>query len=141
MERKEFIEKCTFVCLGIAGLSVFMQSCTPAKYVQVNKENNQLKIARSEFFKETQARKYIVVKAVELNFPIVVYRFSDTDYSALLLQCTHQGVELNVNGDVLTCSAHNSEFSNKGSVIQGPAEQKLVSYKVSSDTENIYIHL
>ena len=118
-----------------------MQSCAPAKYVQVNKENNQLKIARSEFFKETQARKYIVVKAAELNFPLVVYRFSDTDYSALLLQCTHQGVELNVNGDILTCAAHNSEFSNKGAVVQGPAEQKLVSYKVSSDTENIYIHL
>ncbi|MFY9308646.1 MAG: Rieske (2Fe-2S) protein [Bacteroidia bacterium] len=144
MDRKEFIKNCGYSCLGLMGLSL-LDSCTSVKYVQTGSENNQLKIARSEFIEvkknKTQTRRYVIVKANALNFPIVLYRFTDTDFSALLLQCPHQGMELNVNGDLLSCSAHGSEFNNKGELIQGPAEQGLKKYKVTSDTQNIYIHL
>jgi Rieske Fe-S protein len=144
MDRKEFIKNCGYSCLGLMGLSL-LDSCTSVKYVQAGNENSQLKIARSEFIEvkkeKTQTRRYVIVKANALNYPIALYRFADTDFSALLLQCPHQGVELNVNGDLLSCSAHGSEFNNKGELIQGPAEQGLKKYKVTSDTQNIYIHL
>ena len=145
MDRKEFIKTCGFTCLGLVGLSAIMESCTSVKYIQTGNENSQLKIARSEFIEvkknKTQTRRYVIVKANTLNFPIVLYRFSDADFSALLLQCPHQGMELNVNGDLLSCSAHGSEFNNKGEIIQGPAEQSLKKYQVTSDNETIYIHL
>ena len=32
-------------------------------------------------------------------------------------------------------------LGNRGEVVKGPADQKLKSYAVSSDAENIYIHL
>jgi Rieske Fe-S protein len=143
MNRKEFITTCSYSCLGMLGVSVFLESCKSAKHVQVTNENMQLKVARSEFVtgNNSKLRRHLIIQASGVGHPIVLYRFSDTDFSALLLECTHQGTELNVNGDLLSCSAHGSEFSNRGEVIQGPADQRLKSYKVTNDKENIYIHL
>ena len=70
-----------------------------------------------------------------------MFRFSDTEYSALLMKCTHQGNELSASGDHLTCSAHGSEFTNMGAVAQGPAERTLRQFKVSVDPEKILIDL
>ena len=143
MDRKEFIKTCGYSCLGFIGLS-FLDSCTPTKYIQAGSENSQLQIARSEFTdekKDKRLRRYVIVKTSALNYPVVLYRHSDTDFSALLLQCPHQGAELTVHGDLLSCSAHGSEFNNKGELMQGPAEQGLKTFKVTADNQTIYIHL
>lgn len=145
MERKDFLKLCGGSCLGLIGISVFTESCSPTHYVQAVVNNNTIQISKAEFivFKNDTSnfRKYLIVKTDKLDFPIVVYRNSDTSYTALFMKCTHQGVELSVNGDILTCSAHNSEFSNKGEIIQGPADQKLRSFPVTSDEANIYLQL
>lgn len=145
MDRKEFIKTCGFSCLSLIGVSAFLESCTNVKQINSTTVNGKLKIARSEFLEikkdKTVVRKYIIARTSSLNFPIVVYRTSDTDFSALLLECTHQGVELTVNGDLLSCSAHGSEFNNKGNVITGPADQNLKTFIVTNDLENIYIQL
>ena len=86
-------------------------------------------------------RQYIIVNNDQLEFPIYLYRFSENDYTALLMKCTHQGNELQASGDYLHCSAHGSEFNNKGVVAQGPAEKDLRSFKVTSDNEKIFIDL
>lgn len=144
MDRKEFIKTCGYSCLGFMGLS-FLNSCTSAKYIQVSSNSHQLQISLSEFTdikkSKTEVRRYVIVKASELNYPLVLYRFSDSDFSALLLQCPHQGAELNIHGDLLSCSAHGSEFNNKGELIQGPAEQGLKKFKTTTDSQTIYIHL
>lgn len=145
MNRKEFLKTCGYTCLGILGIASILESCITAKLVQTTSKNNLLTVSRTEFIEvkkdKSKTRRHILVKTSELDFPIVVYRFSDSEFSAFLLRCTHQGSELNLNGDLLTCPAHGSEFSNKGEVIQGPADKVLTAYKVSSDTNNIYIHL
>jgi Rieske Fe-S protein len=145
MNRNEFLKSCGYVCLGFAGFATTMESCTTIKLIQTTSENRILRISKAEFSEENHSkiktRKYILVKTSELDFPIVLYRFSDSDFSALLLKCPHQGSELNVNGDLLTCPAHGSEFNNKGKIIQGPADKMLQSYTVSSDIHTIYIHL
>lgn len=86
-------------------------------------------------------RQYIIVTSDQLEFPIYLFRFSDNEYSALWMKCTHQGNELRASGDHLHCSAHGSEFNNKGVVAQGPAEENLRSFKVTADNEKIFIDL
>ena len=144
MNRKQFIKTCGIGCLGLTGISL-LQNCKPAKQVQAVTYNNQLQIDKKEFEISTKAKKKyrrsIVSKPEHSDFPIVIYRFSETEYTALLLRCTHQSSELNLNGDIMTCSAHGSEFNNRGEVLQGPAEQKLHAFKVTSDEFKIYIHL
>jgi Rieske Fe-S protein len=143
MNRKEFISACALGCLSAAGLTGLLPACTPAKYLQVKKSGDKLKIARSEFVKGESGkhRRYIIVKTEDLAYPVIVYRFSDSEYSALLLRCTHQGTELTVNGDLLSCAAHGSEFGRSGEVVQGPADESLKSFRVDSDTDFIYIQL
>jgi Rieske Fe-S protein len=144
MDRKEFIKVCGGTCLGLLGISL-LESCAGTHYVQATSSDNKLTVLLDEFkvIKKNQPsfRKHIVVKTEKSDYPIVVYRYSDTDYRAMLMRCTHQGIELSINGDILSCSAHGSEFSNKGDVINGPADQKLKTFPVSADEKNIYIQL
>lgn len=144
MERKDFLKICGGSCLGLIGISSVLQSCA-THFAQGTFSNNQLLVSKNDFVKvekeKTTYRKYILVKSEKLDFPLVVYRVNDLTYTALLLSCTHQGNELSVNGNILTCNAHGSEFSSSGEVIQGPAEQKLKSYPVTSDEKNIYIQI
>lgn len=143
MNRKEFIGTCTLTCLGALGLSSLLQACSPAQYLQLKKEGDKLRLARRVFIRneEGRHRRYVLVKSEEFANPIIVYRFSEDDYSALLLRCTHQGAELSVNGDLLSCAAHGSEFGTRGEVVQGPADENLKSFKIETDRENIYIRL
>ncbi|MFZ5553442.1 MAG: ubiquinol-cytochrome c reductase iron-sulfur subunit [Bacteroidota bacterium] len=143
MDRKEFLKTCGYSCLGLIGVSVFLDSCTTQKLIQAESVNNVIRITKTEFVdpKKNKPLRYITVKTNSSDFPIIVYRFSENEYKALLLRCTHLGSELNVNGDLLTCPAHGSEFSNKGEIVQGPADKNLESYTITSDIKNIYIHL
>lgn len=145
MERREFIHRCGTLGFSCLGLSVILNSCTATHHVAATVNNNAIQLKPSEFIVQKgdkiSYRKYIVVRTENSDFPIVVYRFSATDYKALLLRCTHQSNELNVNGDLISCSAHGSEFTNKGEVSQGPAEQALKSFPVKADEHSIYISL
>jgi nitrite reductase/ring-hydroxylating ferredoxin subunit len=146
MDRKHFIKQCGFACLGAVGASVLAQSCTGARQINASLKNNELQVPLSSFIissKEGQAqyKRYVIVRNDQLNYPIVVYRNGENDYTALLLRCSHQYNELNVNGELLSCSAHGSEFDNKGNVVNGPADAKLRSFPTKKDNQNLYIQL
>jgi len=145
MDRKEFLKVCGGSCLGLVGISLLSQGCAGTHYAQSTTNNDKILILKNEFSvikkNKSDYRRYVVVTNDKLAFPIIIYRQSENSYEAMLLKCTHEGIELNVNGDILTCSAHGSEFSNKGEVIQGPADQKLKSFPVTTDEKNIYIQL
>ena len=104
--------------------------------------NSNLTVPVSTFQQDKDSfRKYIVVSHPELKFPICVYRFSDTEYTALLMKCTHQGAELQVFGDRLECPAHGSQFSDTGQVKNGPADTNLRSFPVTVNNDQLFISL
>lgn len=144
MDRRTFTKTC-IACLAGAAVAPMLSSCQSTHYATGLIEQNGLSVLKSEFtyLKKDQpiTREYIIVRNEKLEFPIYVYRISDNEYSALLMKCTHQGNELQASGDHLHCSAHGSEFNNKGVVAQGPAENNLRSFKVSADNEKIFIDL
>ena len=145
MDRNEFIKQCGFACLGAVGLSTIVQSCSTTRQLTAPVVNNQLVIPLSAFrtgkSKGDQLRRFVVAHNEQLNYPLVIYRETDDTYTALLLRCSHQYNELNVNGELLTCPAHGSEFDAKGNVVSGPAENKLRSFHTTHDNQNIYIQL
>lgn len=145
MNRRTFTKTCA-MCLGSAAIApVLLSGCRSTHYASGTMESSGLSLLKSEFIylkKEVQSfRQYIIVRNDALEYPIYLYRFSDTDYSAVLMKCTHQGAELNDAGDQLHCPSHGSEFTNKGVVTQGPAETNLRSFRVSVVNEKIYIDL
>ena len=146
MERREFIKTCGFACLGGVTLSMLLQDCVSSNYFAQNTfENNRIIIKKSEFIeveKEKQVqRKYVLVKTDKLSFPICLYKLAEEKYSALFMECTHRGCELQPGGDYLTCPCHGSEFTNRGIVQNPPAEENLKTFKTTTDHDNIYIQL
>lgn len=146
MNRKDFIRQCGFACLGVAGLSTLIESCTTTKQVQTSIVDNKLQIPLTAFIassdnSQEKYKRYVIAHHESLNYPIVVYRNTANDYTALLLRCSHLYNELSVNGELLSCSAHGSEFNTRGEVVTGPAEDKLRSFPVTIDAQNLLIHL
>ncbi len=126
MDRKEFIKTCGFACIGGGLLAGLIQGCTPSKMITAEIEGHDMIIPLEDFVSgDTKDKKYIVAKNKRLQYPVCVYRFSETSYLALLMRCTHKNVELQVFGDKLICPAHGSEFTNQGHVLNGPAESNL----------------
>ena len=144
MDRRIFTKAC-IGCLGVALMPPLFSSCQSTYYTTGTIEDNGIAVLKSEFNylkKDKQmTRAYIIVRNEKVEFPIYVFRFSENEYSALFMKCTHQGNELSAAGDHLHCSAHGSEFNNRGVVVQGPAEKNLRAFKVKSDGDRLLIDL
>jgi Rieske Fe-S protein len=143
MERKTFIKACGFACLGGGALIASMlQSCSESKIIAGTIEHSDLVVPEAVFVHDKNSfKKYVVVQHEQLKYPVCVYRFSETKYSAMLMRCTHQGAELQVFGDRLECPAHGSQFSNTGQVKNGPADTNLRVFPVTLLNNQILISL
>ena len=132
-------------------MPTILVGCAGVKYVTVPIEGDSLVVPVQSFMKtqpsdsgdsaRAEFLKYVIVHNDQLEYPICVYRFSENEYKALLMRCTHQGTELQVFGDRLQCPAHGSEFSNKGAVQNGPADTPLRTFNISIAAEAIKIKL
>lgn len=145
MNRNEFLKTCGYACLSGIALATILQSCVNTKIITGQIQDSELLIDLKEFEIQKKGkltyRKYIIAQNELLKFPISIYRFSDTEFTALYLQCTHQGAELQVFGDKLQCPAHGSVFSNKGVVENGPATSDLRTFPVQIDKNQLKINL
>jgi Rieske Fe-S protein len=140
--RREFISKS---CLACAGASLLSLSGCASHYISGTVESNGISILKSEFSQTKKGtasyRTFLLVQHEQLEFPIYLYRFSETEYSALWMECTHQGAELQASGDFLHCPSHGSEFNNRGTVSNGPAEKNLRSFPINISGDKILIDL
>jgi Rieske Fe-S protein len=142
MERKDFIKTCGFACLGGVLFSSILEGCSGSKIIAGTIDHDNLVVPASVFGQDKSSiKKYVVVQHPQLKYPVCVYRFSETEYTALLMRCTHQGAELQVFGDRLECPAHGSQFSNKGQVKNGPADTNLRTFPVIIQNDQILISL
>lgn len=98
-------------------------------------------IPLKSFGDETKPRQYIVAHHKQLKFPICVYRISSEEFSALWLECTHQGAELQVFGQKMECPAHGSEFNMYGGVESGPASKNLRRFETAIVKDQLKITL
>lgn len=145
MDRKKFIKSCGFACIGGAAMAGLLTGCLPHKLLSGEIAGDDLIVPIADF--ETKAgnekhyKKYIVVQNELLQYPICVYRFNENEYTALWMRCTHQGAELQVFGDKLQCPAHGSEFTNKGIVQSGPADNRLRAFPITIEKSQLRISL
>lgn len=132
-------------CLSGAAMATFLQSCKGTKVLSGSIKDSDLIVPLSDFEtiagSEVHYKKYIIVHNDILKYPIYVYRFDASNYSALWMRCTHQGAELQAFGDKLVCPAHGSEFSNKGAVTNSPASAALRSFPITIDNNQLKISL
>jgi len=145
MNRRKFIQDSCTACLSATALAGILSSCSSTRYISGKLGTDGLFVNADEF-KITQKgkasyRSFIIVRNEALQYPVCVYRFSETDYSALWMRCTHQGAELQASGEFLQCPAHGSEFTNKGKMTNGPADQDLRTFPVTINKNELFIDL
>lgn len=134
MDRKDFLKSCGMICVGGVGIAALLQSCTTGQHFASSEiSGNYLNVLATEFTLDKKGaavdRKYVLVRSEKLNFPIYLYKINNQEYSAVWMECTHQGAELSAHGEQLSCPAHGSEFDKLGKVIQGPAQADLRKFK------------
>lgn len=146
MERRKFVKTLSLNCASVSILGAILQGCATIKYATAPQFiNNKIVLNKKEFelIKKDKVtyHQWILVKTEKADFPIGVFRFDDTKYSAIYLECSHQGCEVEPQSDHLQCPCHGSEFSNLGKVQEGPAEKDLKKFEIETDQDNIYILL
>lgn len=145
LDRQAFLKTCGVACLSASALSTALTSCSSVYYAQAPKIKGwAIQVNKQEFLagdKGGRLRPYIIVEMKNQAHPIYVRRLGDETYTAVLMQCTHQGNDLNAHDGYLSCPAHGSEYDTDGRVTEGPAEESLKSYRVTTDEQNIYINI
>ncbi len=141
MERKEFLKTCGFACLSGTLFASILEGCGSSKIIAADIDHSNMVVPVVVFQDKDSFKKHVVVQNQQLKYPICVYRFSETEYTALLMRCTHQGAELQVFGDRLECPAHGSQFSDKGQVKNGPADTNLRTFPVTVQNNQLLISL
>ena len=142
MNRREFTKNTGSGCIAMALGGQLFGSCAATKMIPVDILDKQITIGTNVFTDEKgKDRKYVILKPKMYDYPLVVYKKSPDEFTTLLLRCTHQGTELNVYGDLISCPAHGSEFSKVGNVANGPATDDLISFETTRDKESINIRL
>jgi Rieske Fe-S protein len=145
MKRRDFLISSCTACVSVSALAGLLGSCKSAQFVNGRLNKDGLLVEKDDFRikgnNKNDYRLYIVVRHGELKFPVCIYRFSDTDYTAIWMQCAHQGAELQVAGSYLQCPAHGSEYNNRGHVTNGPAERDLRTFPVTVNDNQLFIDL
>lgn len=130
--------------MSVTAMSSLLVSCAGTRYIAGRLNNDGVTVPLDEFRlpnNKNGYRSFVIVRNEALQYPICVYRFSDTEYSALWMRCTHQGAELQASGDFLQCPAHGSEFNNRGKITSGPADTDLRSFPVQINNRELFIDL
>jgi len=145
MERRDFLKTCVLACGAGTALSIALGGCKTVYEATSSLENNILKVKKTEFTDaEGKKRSFVLLRNTKSEFPIALYRTETVQqdvFTALSTQCTHSGCEVQPNNVSLVCPCHGSEFSNKGAVMNPPAERDLKQYTVTTDNENIFVQL
>jgi len=89
------------------------------------------------------AVKFTLADGVGSERTVIVVRPGETDYRAFANACTHNGKELNyLHAErLLACCGRSSRFDLSGEVIQGPAEETLLSYRVWQEGGELVIEI
>lgn len=126
MDRRSFLHTGCLACAAGFIAPALLTSCASGRSIVATLEGEDLTLPVSDFIDtKGRPRPYVIATHEKLAQPIAVFHAEDGGYRALLMRCTHKGVELRVTGDRLECSAHGSVFASTGAVLEGPASSPL----------------
>jgi Rieske Fe-S protein len=140
MDRRSFLKTSCHCCLlGAAGFVLpQLTGCSPAYQVfKTPVRNNLIELPLSLFEKGNLQ----MVRPEGWYYDIAVQKNDDNTYTALLLKCTHQDNQLNIEGNGFGCSLHGSRFDKAGNVRKGPAEVPLKKFAVTASPDHLVINI
>ena len=141
MDRRVFIQRGCLACTAAFVAPALLVGCSSARAVVGTVEGEDLVLPAASFTGEDGAvLPYIIATHAQLKQPIALFKQAE-GYRAVLMRCTHKGVELRVAGARLECPAHGSIFDSAGGVVEGPASVPLRSFPVTEQEGRLRISL
>ena len=141
MQRRQFLKQgCQLCLIGSAGIVLpSLTSCSTAKYsvYKTGIVDKAVEVPVALF----AASPFQIVRPNGWYRDIAVQKKEDGNYTALLLECTHQENALTVTGNGFHCSLHGSDFDRNGKVRKGPAELPLTHYSTTIQSDKLIIHV
>lgn len=135
VNRRTFLKQTTAGTCACIGASVGLTSCVSYVFVPYQIVEGKLVINKIDFLESN----YVLVKVDKLAEAVFVSKDPEGNYTAVLTKCTHKGCEVRPSANILLCPCHGSEYDLTGKVLEGPAEENLVPFKVETDEQKIYI--
>jgi len=127
MNRREF--------LGVAGGAALTASCATLVTHAVTPVNGTVTLNPATQPELTKPGGVLRIQPAGHPEPIYVLRADDAEgravFNAVSPICTHRGCTVEAQGAVLVCPCHGSTYSRTGTVLRGPAEQPLRTYRTS----------
>ncbi|WP_345257567.1 Rieske (2Fe-2S) protein [Flaviaesturariibacter amylovorans] len=145
MDRRTFLKQGCSACLALTAVGTLITSCASTRYISGELGKDGVTVRKDDFLVRQKGgaafSSFIIIRNEALQYPICLFRINDREFSALWMRCSHQGAELQASGDVLQCPAHGSEFDRQGIATSGPATDRLRSFPVRIDGNNLFIDL
>jgi Rieske Fe-S protein len=142
-ERRDFLARCMSALAGISVIGVvapFVQACEPSKPIAprvlppTDPDGDPNAPPGTPFDVSTLVADGQALATTTLGpdkMPVLLVRFSGTEYIALSTLCTHERCKVTtqvpINGPI-SCACHGSQYNLDGSVKQGPSTEPLKKY-------------
>ena len=128
------------LCMGLAGLGAIatqLSSCAPLPVLKGESKEGIISVPLTSF---TDKSNVMIVRNAQLDFDIALVKNSGSDYTALLMKCTHQDNPLSLTKNGLYCASHGSALDLKGNVTQEPAMAPLKRFTTEITNSSILIN-
>jgi Rieske Fe-S protein len=135
LSRRNVLKKITIACAGSAtGLAAGCASTNPVPEVPLTMSGERGTLRFEDAPALFQPGGSIKTRAPDGKL-ILLWRGADGRFGAAAIKCTHRGCEVALNAVAgrLDCPCHGSRYALDGTVLEGPAERPLKSYRVVID--------
>ncbi|MEP0822640.1 MAG: Rieske 2Fe-2S domain-containing protein [Ignavibacterium sp.] len=143
LDRRRFLRQ-TGLAAGSLALGGIHFACAtmgaPMKQVELQGSTITFDTAIPEL---QNAGDAVALDSMFLEYPILLIREENGSFVALSSGCTHLGCTVRKEPALLRCPCHDSAFTLKGEVLNGPAEKPLREYAVrmKGNTAEIEVNL
>ena len=126
INRREFVAGAAAVATSVCTMSCLsgraMADDAPAGSTTVDVG------PKTDYAKDGMSDKFV------MSNHVLIIRENGKIYATTSV-CTHRGADVAVQGDILHCPKHGSEFSNAGLVTKGPAKDPLIRHAISVNAD------
>ena len=136
--RRDFIQHTCIACVGAVAFGIWLteESCAYPHVLNTKPIGGKIRFPLSKM----KGKDAILLRTKLYTEDILIVK-KENAYHALLMKCTHKGVELEFKDTYLKCPAHGSVFDFDGKVLSAPASRPLKMFPVTEENNQLTLEI
>jgi Rieske Fe-S protein len=135
LHRREFIAIC-----AAGGAAILLTGCVSLVTHPVPVSGSTVRLPLASFPELGKPDGAIKILPEGRSEPILVLAGAAA-FTAVSPICTHRGCTVDVHGPRLVCPCHGSTYDRLGTVLKGPAQRSLGTYRIARLGDDLVIDL